>query len=642
MYFEGPEKKLEIVIDAKNSSLRSMGYSFYEALVEKAGAKIISEISSESCDAYLLSESSLFVWDHRLTMITCGATTLSAVAIHLVQVLGAENILSFIYERKNEYCPERQVSDFYQDLELFKKHISIPGRVFCFGDTGGNHMLLYHWDKPYVPNATDQTLEVLMYGLQGSVLELFTTPGTQVADVRHFLQFSKALEGFQWNDHMFNPYGYSLNAIRGSDYFTIHVTPEKNFPYVSFEASISDLENPQMLVEEAVGMFQPHCFDVITISPKGVDETQSPKGVDETQSPKGVDETQSPKGVDETQSVPNYVRDSTVRESLSCGYFVRFNHHHRALQSDCHHHREPQSDCHYQREPQSPRNFAEEGWVTERHPENFKISFAVEEHLYSKQSLYQKVDVVQTKGHGKMLLNDELVMLSERDEFAYHDMITHVPLFTHANPKNVLVIGGGDGGTAREVLRHPDIERCVMVEIDAVVVEACKQHIPVTAQSFENPKLELHIADAVEYVKTTKEKFDVILVDSTDPIGPAKPLFGAEFYQNVFNCLTEDGIVVSQGESPYYNMTTQCSLMEVIGLFFPLLTVYNFSNLTYPGGLWSFTFGSKKYHPIKDFNPENIVRSGLKFSYYNSGIHTAAFCLPEFERTNLQPWIKGF
>lgn len=249
--------------------------------------------------------------------------------------------------------------------------------------------------------------------------------------------------------------------------------------------------------------------------------------------------------------------------------------------------------------------------------------------------------VVETAGHGKMLFNDGLAMISERDEFIYHDMITHVPLFVHPSPKQVLVIGGGDGGTAREVLRHPDVELCTMVEIDKMVVDACKEHIPVTSKVFSNPKLNLKIEDAIKYVAETDKTFDVILVDSTDPIGPAKPLFGPAFYKNISRVLNPNGIVVSQGESPFFEKEMQCSLMGVLNQTFPVVSIYNFTNLTYPGGLWSFTFASKGLHPLDDFNEERVEKMGLDFKYYNKEIHRGAFALPQFMRNNLKDYIKG-
>ncbi|REL35079.1 polyamine aminopropyltransferase [Thalassotalea euphylliae] len=284
-------------------------------------------------------------------------------------------------------------------------------------------------------------------------------------------------------------------------------------------------------------------------------------------------------------------------------------------------------------------------WVEEKFEDFLGLKFKVEKVLFSGKSEFQTVDVVETKGHGKMLLNDGLIMVTERDEFAYHDMITHVPLFVHPNPKNVLVIGGGDGGTAREVIRHPGVEKCTMVEIDGMVVDACKAHIPQTASALDDPRINLIIGDGVKFVAEhshqDRDKFDVIIVDSTDPIGPAQPLFGEAFYQDVFNCLTDDGIVVSQGESSWYAMDIQQSLLKVLNAVFPSSYLYSFSNLTYPGGLWSFTFASKKYHPVNDFNPARVADSSLDFDYYNAALHSAAFALPSFVQKGLAGLIDN-
>lgn len=239
-----------------------------------------------------------------------------------------------------------------------------------------------------------------------------------------------------------------------------------------------------------------------------------------------------------------------------------------------------------------------------------------------------------------MLLNDDLVMLTERDEFAYHDMITHVPLFVHPNPERVLVIGGGDGGTAREVLRHRAVKKCVMVEIDKMVVDASIKHLPVTSSELDSPRLELLIEDGVKYMRESTETFDVIIIDSTDPIGPATPLFGEAFYQDVAARLSSNGIVVAQGESPWYEATMQKKLLSVVQEIFPLRTYYNFSNLTYPGGLWSFMYASKGRHPIHDFDSSKVSASELKFRYYNEGVHKAAFSLPQFMKDNLEGLIQ--
>ena len=202
------------------------------------------------------------------------------------------------------------------------------------------------------------------------------------------------------------------------------------------------------------------------------------------------------------------------------------------------------------------------------------------------------------------------------------------------------MIGGGDGGTAREVLRHKSVKKCVMVEIDKAVVDACVAHIPLTASDLTgNPRLELKIEDAVKYVEETNERFDVILVDSTDPIGPAAPLFGPEFYDNIKKVLKSDGIVVSQGESCWYESKMQTVLLGLLKDRFEITKIYNFSNLTYPGGLWSFTYASNKYNPL-DFKDSKVEASGLDFKYYNKEIHKAAFCLPTFMKQKLEQYLS--
>jgi len=283
-------------------------------------------------------------------------------------------------------------------------------------------------------------------------------------------------------------------------------------------------------------------------------------------------------------------------------------------------------------------------WIEERVEDFLGLRVRVDKTLFSGKSEFQSVDIVETRGHGKMLLNDGLVMLTERDEFVYHDMITHVPLFVHPNPKNVLVIGGGDGGTAREVIRHSSVEKCTMVEIDEMVVKACIEHIPQTSSKLSDPKIELIFGDGVKFVEEkakANEKFDVILVDSTDPIGPAQPLFGTDFYKNIFSCLSDDGIVVSQGESPFYHRPMQNKLMSIVSEVFPVSSIYNFSNMTYPGGLWSFTFGSKRYHPVRDFDPAKLKKSELSFDYYNEKVHVGAFAIPNFQLKDVEQYIKG-
>ncbi|MFP4030596.1 MAG: polyamine aminopropyltransferase [Desulfococcaceae bacterium] len=275
-------------------------------------------------------------------------------------------------------------------------------------------------------------------------------------------------------------------------------------------------------------------------------------------------------------------------------------------------------------------------WVSETHQGHIRLGFKVEEVLFSGKSPFQKVDVLRTRGHGALLLNDGLVMLTERDEFIYHEMIAHVPLFVHPDPRRVLVIGGGDGGTAREVLRHPSVERVLMIEIDEMVVDACKTHMPsVNAGVYEDPRMELRIADGVEFVAKTEEKFDVVLVDSTDPVGPATPLFDRAFYENVSRMLAEQGILITQAESPFYDTKIQGPMLANQRPFFSKLHIYLFTNLTYPGGLWSFGFASNGLCPVQDFDPERVRASGLAARWYTPGVHRAAFQLPAFVSENL-------
>ncbi|MBS3757864.1 MAG: polyamine aminopropyltransferase [Desulfobacterales bacterium] len=278
-------------------------------------------------------------------------------------------------------------------------------------------------------------------------------------------------------------------------------------------------------------------------------------------------------------------------------------------------------------------------WIKETHQDSVALSFKVENTLFSGKSPFQQVDIVKTRDHGAMLLNDGIIMVSERDEFVYHEMISHVPLSVHPAPSRVLVIGGGDGGTVREVVKHDSISRVVMVEIDEMVVNACREHMPSVSHALKDPRVELIIGDGVKYVATTDETFDVVLIDSTDPIGPAAPLFDRQFYQNVAGILTEDGIMISQAESPFYDFKIQSAMLANQRPFFNRLHLYTFTNLTYPGGLWSFGFGANALCPLTDFDPNRIRASGIQTRYYTPEIHASAFMLPKFVQENLSDML---
>ncbi len=274
-------------------------------------------------------------------------------------------------------------------------------------------------------------------------------------------------------------------------------------------------------------------------------------------------------------------------------------------------------------------------WVHETHKEMVSLGFKVEKTLFSGRSPFQKVDIVKTAGHGNMLLNDGIVMLSEKDEFIYHEMIAHVPLFVHPDPRRVLIIGGGDGGTAREVLKHERVENVVMVEIDRMVVDACRRYMPSVSSAADDPRLELLFDDGVKYVTNTNKTFDVAIIDSTDPVGPAAPLFDQAFYQNLAGRLSPDGIMITQSESPFYDPDIQLSMFSNQRPWFQKLHMYLFSTMTYPGGLWSFGFASKKPCPIADFKKDRAETANFRTRYYNAQIHRAAFALPEFVKKSL-------
>lgn len=278
-------------------------------------------------------------------------------------------------------------------------------------------------------------------------------------------------------------------------------------------------------------------------------------------------------------------------------------------------------------------------WASEVARGHFKTSLKIKNMLFSEKSDFQLVQVVDAVDLGKVLINDGVFMLSERDEFIYHDMITHLPMFEHGAVEKVLIIGGGDGGTAREVLRHPSVKKCVMVEIDEAVIRACRQHIPQTARCLDgsDARLELIVGDGVAYMQNATDTFDLIIVDSTDPIGPAKPLFGVSFYQDVRRRLRDNGVVVAQGESPFVFPDTQKALYDVIKEVFKGVQAYNYSNWIYPSGLFSFMIAQKDggLMGAPANLRERITQSGLSFDYYNEDIHRAAFALPNFQRKKL-------
>lgn len=298
--------------------------------------------------------------------------------------------------------------------------------------------------------------------------------------------------------------------------------------------------------------------------------------------------------------------------------------------------REVKYDGEYPQTEAAPPKYTRNIWLTDR-DENIALSLRHRgDALYKKRTPYQKVEVFDSFAYGKLLAIDDMVMATERDEHAYHEMIVHVPMLTQQNPKKVLIIGGGDGGTVREVMKHESVEKVVMVEIDEAVVEACKLHLPSLAKELDNPKLELIIGDGIEYVKNAPEgEFDLVIVDSSDPVGPAEGLFSVEFYGNCHRILNENGILAGQSESPRFHVKAFQGLFQVYNQVFGKENVHCYLTFisTYPTGMWSFCYCSKgDLNPFKNFDKERSMAFSKKhdLKYYNEDMHTAAFALPTF------------
>lgn len=270
-------------------------------------------------------------------------------------------------------------------------------------------------------------------------------------------------------------------------------------------------------------------------------------------------------------------------------------------------------------------------WYTEKHENKAGITLKVNGILYSGQSEFQKVDVIDTEAYGKMLLLDGLVMTSERDEFFYHEMITHIPMLAHANPENVLVIGGGDGGTVREVLKYPTVKEVVLCEIDQKVIDVSREFLPSIAGKLDDPRVTINVEDAVAYIARQKAKFDVVLVDSTDPLGPGVGLFTEEFYTNVKNSLREGGIVVPQTESPLACQKDFKLINCLLNKVFPVVIPYFAPVPTYPGAYWSWTFCSNGVKP-ELVNEKLATELEKTTKYYNKDIHKAVFAVPNYVR----------
>lgn len=277
-------------------------------------------------------------------------------------------------------------------------------------------------------------------------------------------------------------------------------------------------------------------------------------------------------------------------------------------------------------------------WYTEQHTDNARFSIKIDRQLASVQSEFQRIDIFESTEFGRILTLDGFLMVTEKDEFIYHDMITHIPMAVNPKIEKVLVIGAGDGGTIRELLRYKTIRHIDMVEIDEEVVKVCKEYLPVTACGLEDERVHLYFEDGLKFVRRKEGEYDLIIVDSTDPFGPGEGLFTKEFYGNCYKALNSEGILVNQHESVYYDSYAASMkrahqrLMEC----FPVAKVYQAHIPTYPSGHWLFGFASKKYDPITDLDADKWNELGLKTRYYNTELHKGAFAIPNYVKEQLE------
>ena len=277
-------------------------------------------------------------------------------------------------------------------------------------------------------------------------------------------------------------------------------------------------------------------------------------------------------------------------------------------------------------------------WFTEKQTENENFSIKISRQLFSKKSDFQQIDIFESPEFGRFLALDGIMMLTEKDEHIYHEMIVHPAMAVHPRVRDVLVIGAGDGGVARELARYKGIKHIDVVEIDEDVVAAAREFLPQTARGFDDKRVSLHFEDGVRFVRRHTGCYDLIIVDSTDPFGPGEGLFTKEFYGSCNKALRKDGILVNQHESPFYDDDASAMQRTHKHIFkrFPISKVYQAHIPTYPSGHWLFGFASKKYHPVNDLNTEKWQSLKIKTRYYNTNLHRGAFALPTYVEEMLE------
>lgn len=271
-------------------------------------------------------------------------------------------------------------------------------------------------------------------------------------------------------------------------------------------------------------------------------------------------------------------------------------------------------------------------WFDETYGGKIRFGLTLARSIFHGRSEFQSVDVVETEAFGRALALDDAWMTSERDEAHYHEMIVHPALTVARRIARVLVIGGGDGGTVREVLRHPEVEHVTMVELDKLVVDACKEHLPSFGVPWDDKRLSLRFEDGIAYLKNyAGEPYDVILIDGSDPVGPAEGLYNSPFYDSAKKSLAKDGVLVSQTESPIAMAEDFARIVKTLRTSFRRADPFFVPIPLYPSGMWSFTFATDSLDPLA-FDDARAKRIEASARYYNRDIHRAAFAQPSFVR----------
>ncbi len=271
-------------------------------------------------------------------------------------------------------------------------------------------------------------------------------------------------------------------------------------------------------------------------------------------------------------------------------------------------------------------------WFSKFHTSNVKLSVRIDKQLFSGESEYQRIDVFESQEFGKFVSLDGDIVFSEKDEFIYDEMVTHVPMAVHPNVKDVLIIGGGDGGVAKELLQYPFIQSIDVVETVKLFVDVCRDIFPEVSCGLSDPRVKVYYDDGLRFLRSKKDEYDLIINDSTDPFGHTEGLFTKEFYGSCYKALRSDGIMVYQHGSPFYDEDEAAcrSMHRKVFRSFPISRVYQAHIPTCPSGYWLFGFASKKYHPINDFKLELWNQLKIETWYYTTNLHTGAFMLPKY------------